>query len=140
MNSNRVEGLWDCSYCGKKGIRARFDRCQECGSARGAETVFYLPADIRTATLTEEEAAETTDAPDWLCNYCGCLNRADETVCRGCSADRAEATNDYATLHASTAGATYEQTLAGNAYNTSHNSLREKTGVLQGLAELFRKK
>lgn len=23
----RIEGLWDCAYCGKKGIKARFDAC-----------------------------------------------------------------------------------------------------------------
>ncbi len=70
----RIEGLWDCEYCGQKGIRARFDRCQGCGSPRRKETVFYMPADIASATLTKEEAAKTSNAPDWLCDYCGSLN------------------------------------------------------------------
>ena len=95
----RIEGLWDCEFCGQKGIRARFDRCQGCGNPRGEETVFYLPADISSATLTKEEAAKTSNAPDWLCDYCGSLNSADLNYCKGCGSEKKEATQDYATLH-----------------------------------------
>ena len=95
----RIEGLWDCEFCGQKGIRARFDRCQGCGNPRGEDTVFYLPTDLAAATLTKEEAAKTSNAPDWLCDYCGCLNSADLTSCRGCGSEKRESTKDYGTLH-----------------------------------------
>ncbi len=136
MDSNRIEGLWDCSYCGQKGIRARFDRCPGCSGARLADTMFYLPTDVQAATLTSEEAAQTSDAPDWLCKYCGSLNRSDETVCRGCSADRAEATDDYATLHTQTMNTSYEQTLA----EQMRQAEQANSGVFGKLADLFRRK
>ena len=135
MDSNRIEGLWDCSYCGQKEIRARFDRCPACASARAAETVFYMPTNIQAATLTAEEAAKTSNGVDWVCAYCGNLNRCDDERCRGCGADRAEANENYGTLHASTAGPSYEQVLAENAKNTGGS-----TGGLRGLAALFRRK
>ena len=135
MDSNRIEGLWDCSYCGQKEIRARFDRCPACASARAAETVFYMPTNIQAATLTAEEAARTSNGVDWVCAYCGNLNRCDDERCRGCGADRAEANENYGTLHASTAGPSYEQVLADNAKNTGGS-----TGGLRGLAALFRRK
>ena len=135
MDSNRIEGLWDCSYCGQKEIRARFDRCPACASARAAETVFYMPTNIQAATLTAEEAARTSTGVDWVCAYCGNLNRCDDERCRGCGADRAEANENYGTLHASTAGPSYEQVLADNAKNTGGS-----TGGLRGLAALFRRK
>ena len=138
MDSNRIEGLWDCSYCAQKGIRARFDRCPGCGGARLAETTFYLPTDTQAATLTQEEAAKTSQGPDWLCAYCGCLNHSEDTVCRGCSADREEAKDNYGTLHASTGGAGYEQTLA--AQMQGQDQKKGNAGIFQGLADLFRKK
>ncbi len=55
MEERRIEGLWDCSYCKATGIKARFDECPSCGSAKGKETVFYLPDDIDAAVLTQEE-------------------------------------------------------------------------------------
>ena len=101
MEPVRIEGLWDCAFCGQKGIRARYDRCQGCGSPRGTDTVFYLPTDIAAATLTKEEAAKTSNAPDWLCDYCGSLNSADFSVCKGCGSKKEEATKNYGSLHAS---------------------------------------
>ncbi len=101
MESRRIEGLWDCSFCGQKGIRARFDHCEGCGSPRGADCIFYLPTDLQAATLSRDEAQKTSNAPDWYCDYCGSLNSADATVCRGCGSDKKEATKNYASLHAS---------------------------------------
>ena len=138
MDSNRIEGLWDCSFCGQKAIRARFDRCPACAAARAAETVFYLPTDLKAATLTAEEAAKTSGGVDWVCAYCGNLNRCDDERCRGCGADRMEATENYGTLHAGTGGTSYEQTLADNAKNTGGGA--GSTGGLRGLAALFRRK
>ncbi len=102
MDSRRIEGLWDCGYCDQKGILARYDRCRTCGSARSAQTIFYLPKDIEKAVLSDEERAKTSNAPDWLCDYCGSLNSADSMACSGCGSARERATKDYATLHSGT--------------------------------------
>ena len=55
MIENRIEGLWDCVYCGKVGIKARYDTCPSCGKPRGIENVFYLPDDIKAAILTRKK-------------------------------------------------------------------------------------
>ena len=133
MDSKRIEGLWDCSSCGQKGILARFDRCKNCGRARGAETIFYMPSDTAAATLGSDEAAKTTNAPDWLCNYCGCMNRADKEECQGCGAGREVSTHNYGNLHAGTAGASFEQTLA------EHESAGRRGGILRRLSGFLRK-
>ena len=95
MNENRIEGLWDCAYCGNTKIRARFTECEQCGSPRGPETQFYLPTDLKAATLTKEEAAKTTNEPDWLCAYCNTYNRSDALVCKGCGGSKTEADGNY---------------------------------------------
>lgn len=99
IEARRIEGLWDCVYCGQKAIRARFDTCMSCGKPRGIENVFYLPEDPDAAVLTQEEKAGTTNAPDWLCGYCGSYNRADVSCCVKCGGDRAESKLDYGMLH-----------------------------------------
>ena len=102
MEQKRIEGLWDCSYCGQKGIRARFTECQSCGSPRNISTRFYLPTDLQAAALREEEAAKTTNEPDWLCSFCETYNRADALVCKGCGAAKEEAKGSYASFHQET--------------------------------------
>ena len=99
MEEGRIEGLWDCVYCDQKGIKARFDTCTTCGKARGIETIFYLPQDIHSAMLTEEEKAKTTDAPDWLCDFCGAYNRSDVNVCAKCASLKGESKSNYGMLH-----------------------------------------
>ncbi len=99
MEERRIEGLWDCVCCGQKGIKARFDTCTSCGKARGIETYFYLPDDLNAATLTNEEKAKTTNAPDWLCEYCGAYNRADVTCCEKCGGEKSVSKYNYGMLH-----------------------------------------
>lgn len=99
MDSKRIEGLWDCVYCDQKGIRARYDHCPSCSGARIAETIFYLPDDLEAATLTKEEAAKTTNAPDWLCMFCDAYNRDDALVCKNCGADKSTSKINYGILH-----------------------------------------
>ena len=99
MEHKRIEGLWDCPSCDTVGIRARFDECPNCGKARGIETIFYLPDDIKTATLSLEEEAKTTNEPDWLCDYCGAYNSSNEAVCEQCGAPRMQNQKTYGTLH-----------------------------------------
>lgn len=99
MEERRIEGLWDCVYCGTKAIKARYDTCLSCGRSCGVETVFYLPDDLAAATLTEEEKAKTTNAPDWLCEYCGSYNRSDCSCCTKCGGDKTSSRNNYGRLH-----------------------------------------
>ncbi len=99
MEEKRIEGLWDCAYCGQKAIKARFDTCMSCGKSRGIETLFYLPENPDAAVLTQEEKAKTTNAPDWLCSYCGSYNRSDVSSCVKCGGNRAESKSDYGMLH-----------------------------------------
>lgn len=99
MEERRIEGLWDCVYCDRKEIRARYDTCPGCSKARGIETCFYLPDNLEAATLTPEEKAKTTNEPDWLCEYCGAYNRSDITCCTKCGGDKAESKRHYGMLH-----------------------------------------
>ena len=59
MEAKRIEGLWDCKYCGQRAIKARFDTCTSCGKPRGIENTFYLPDNIEEAVLTKEEALKS---------------------------------------------------------------------------------
>ena len=98
MEEKRIEGLWDCVYCDRNGILARFDTCPGCGKARGIETCFYMPDDIEAATLTQEEKEKTTNEADWLCEYCGSYNRSDVFCCTKCGGSRLESKKNYGML------------------------------------------
>ena len=102
MEQKRIEGLWDCVFCGSKAIRAGLAACPNCGKSRGIDTVFYLPKEIDRVVLTEKEAAKTTDRPDWLCEYCDSYNRSDAVFCKQCGAPRSHAKDDYGTLNKNT--------------------------------------
>lgn len=102
METKRIEGLWDCVYCGSKQIKARYATCPNCGKSRGVDTLFYLPSDIESATLTQEQKEKTTNEPDWLCDYCDSYNRSDVAICKKCGAPRKSARYDYATLNSET--------------------------------------
>lgn len=99
MEEKRIEGLWDCVYCKQAGIKARFDTCRSCGKPRGIETVFYLPDDLEAATLTPEEKANTTNEPDWLCEYCGSYNKSTAVCCDKCAAGKELSKYNYGILH-----------------------------------------
>lgn len=99
MEEKRIEGLWDCAYCGTTAIKARYDACTSCNRPRGMETMFYLPDDLEAATLTPEEKAKTTNEPDWLCEYCGAYNKSTVNQCQKCAGDRAVSKYNYGMLH-----------------------------------------
>ena len=99
MEKKRIEGLWDCPSCGTIGIKGREDKCPNCGKVRDKDVYFYLPEDTWSATLTKAEAAKTTDEPDWLCAYCGCLNSSAISVCRQCDGPRTDSKKNYGTIH-----------------------------------------
>ena len=82
-----VEGRWDCSYCGTKGILGRNRECPNCGRQRGKDVKFYVanPKDY----VPEEEAKNISRKPDWLCDHCGAYNPDESEVCKTCGAHRA---------------------------------------------------
>ena len=98
MNGNNKKsrilvGLWDCPYCGAKGLNGLKKQCPNCGHPQDEGTKFYLGEEKQY--LSEEEAADYGKGADWTCAYCGALNRYNATVCSGCGADREESTGDY---------------------------------------------
>lgn len=88
-----VEGLWDCPYCGEKGIGGLTKECPNCGRPQDVDTKFYIGAKKRY--LDEETAKDYGKGADWTCSYCDSLNRYNENVCKGCGASREEADGSY---------------------------------------------
>src|SRR3954452_8475650 len=93
-----IEGTWNCSSCGTKGILARHKKCPTCNNPReltGQESEFDF-GDTDAATgkslsegVTDEKALELANAgADWVCAYCGASNRGDQGSCRNCRAER----------------------------------------------------
>ncbi len=88
-----VEGLWDCPYCGTKGIGGSKRTCTNCGRARDGDTRFYMSGQKRY--LSSSEARKINKNPDWVCDYCGNLNSDDDTECHSCGAKRTSENLDY---------------------------------------------
>lgn len=53
----KVEGFWDCQYCGRTGIRGRFKSCPGCGHGRDASVRFYTK-DISEQNAIDQEEFE----------------------------------------------------------------------------------
>jgi hypothetical protein len=95
-----IEGTWNCSSCGKKGILARHKKCPDCNNPReltGKESEFdFGGTDARTGKslregVTDEKALEMANAgADWFCAYCGASNRGDQPICKNCKAERTD--------------------------------------------------
>ena len=88
-----IEGLWDCSYCGTKGIGGSKRTCSNCGRSRDENTTFYLPGQKRYVPV--EEAKKVSRKPDWLCDYCGQLSPDSAKECISCGAVRNSENLDY---------------------------------------------
>lgn len=88
-----VEGLWDCPYCGSKGIRAGHKTCPGCGHPQDENTKFYLPDTI--TYVSDEEAAKISRNPDWQCSFCGSLNKDDNKFCNSCGASKEDSEKNY---------------------------------------------
>ena len=95
MAKRIVEGLWDCAYCGTKAIGGLTKHCPCCGHPQDEGTTFYLGT--RKNYLESELAAEYGQGPDWVCPYCGSLNRIRFKYCAGCGAAKESAEDDYFT-------------------------------------------
>ena len=95
--SKILMGAWDCPACGTKGIRGDVYDCPNCGRVRADDVKFYLPTDAAEVTDAAGLAA-TKAGPDWICDFCGNLNRATQGSCDKCSAPRGSkrrATHEY---------------------------------------------
>ena len=88
-----IEGLWDCAYCGTKGIGGSKKYCTNCGRTRTKDTTFYMPGQKRY--VPEEEARKINRNPDWVCEYCDNLNPDGVSKCLGCGAERGAQTLNY---------------------------------------------
>lgn len=59
----KVEGYWDCQYCGRTGIRGRFKSCPGCGHGRDASVKFYTKGIGEENAIDQEEFnRETAEA------------------------------------------------------------------------------
>ncbi|MBN1204170.1 MAG: hypothetical protein JXB05_04515 [Myxococcaceae bacterium] len=95
-----IEGTWNCSSCGKKGILARYKKCPDCNNPReltGEESEFdFGGTDAKTGkslreSVADEKALEMANAgADWFCAYCGASNRGDQPICKNCKAERTD--------------------------------------------------
>lgn len=100
-----VMGYWDCPYCGAKGIAGNITGCPSCGRARG-DVQFYMKNVDEGETreqhetgdieyLTEEQAQQVSDNPDWYCSFCNSLNSDNAQFCTTCGASRADSESNY---------------------------------------------
>lgn len=88
-----LEGLWDCPYCGAKGIRGLTKHCPNCGHPQDQGTTFYLGN--AKNYLDEEKAKQYGQGADWTCSYCGSLNRVHHKFCTNCGGPKDETSGDY---------------------------------------------
>ena len=95
MAKRIVEGLWDCPYCGTKAIGGLTKTCPCCGHPQDVDTRFYLGN--KKKYLEANLAAEYGQGPDWVCPYCGSLNRIRYKYCSGCGAPKGSSEDDYFT-------------------------------------------
>ena len=88
-----LKGLWDCPYCGQKGISGLTKSCPNCAHPQDAGTKFYLGS--TEEKLEEDKAKEYGKGADWTCAFCGSLNRHYMENCQNCGAERADSSGDY---------------------------------------------
>ena len=93
MAKKIVEGLWDCPYCGQKGIGGLVKSCPNCAHPQDAGTKFYLGE--KKDYLDEEKAKDYGKGADWTCAFCGSMNRHGNTNCVNCGAQREDSSGDY---------------------------------------------
>lgn len=89
-----VEGYWDCSSCGAKGIRGHLRECPNCGKPRGEDVQFYLKEFGEKYALDKN----TSDKPDWLCDFCSSYNPDTAKQCLSCGAERESSSKDYSQI------------------------------------------
>lgn len=90
-----LEGLWDCPYCKTKGIGGLTKSCPCCGHPQDNDTKFYMGTQKKY--LDEDLAKQYGQGADWVCPYCGSLNRYRFKFCQNCGAPKEESQKDYFT-------------------------------------------
>lgn len=95
MQNYKMEALWDCIYCGNKGLKGSAAECPNCGHRRGAEVRFYLPKDWDISHAVDETKTKVSRSPDWMCFYCRAYNSSERENCISCGAIRDKAAPDY---------------------------------------------
>ena len=93
MADRIIEGLWDCPYCGEKGISGLTKTCPNCAHPQDADTKFYLGSEKKA--IEAEKAKNYGKGADWTCSFCGSLNRYDRDNCANCGAGRADSSGSY---------------------------------------------
>lgn len=93
-----IEAFWDCKYCDTKGIRGSIRECPNCGKPRDDETKFYRNKN-KTIYVSEEEAKTINKNPDWICEYCECLNSDNDKFCKSCGSARTSENLNYFENH-----------------------------------------
>ena len=91
----KIEGYWDCPYCGNKAIRGRLQVCPNCGKTRAADTKFYM---LDTTPVADDSAVE--EGPDWFCPYCDSYNPHSAKECKNCGHPREASDQDYFQMNA----------------------------------------
>lgn len=105
MSGKIVEGYWDCTYCGTKGISGLKKTCPTCGNPVGKNVKYYLKPEKKNY-LDSETAKDYGNGADWVCAYCGSYNRYNNDVCKNCGSQKADALEDY----------------FGNSFNDEHHT------------------
>lgn len=93
MADRIVEGLWDCPYCSTKAIGGLTKHCPCCGHPQDQGTRFYMGTKINY--LDDELAEQYGKGADWICPYCGSLNRIRFSYCANCGSPKEESKADY---------------------------------------------
>ena len=86
----KIEGFWDCTYCGNREIRGSVRICPGCGKTRAADVKFYMKGTTPVADESKVEAG-----PDWFCPYCDSYNPSSARFCTNCGHPREEEDKDY---------------------------------------------
>ena len=100
MAGRVIRGYWDCPQCGTKGIDGLKDECPNCGAGKDKSVRFYMKS---VEEVSEEELTEAGISKDendgkhrqWLCAYCGYLNKYGDETCVRCGASQEEKEQDY---------------------------------------------
>ena len=85
----KIEGYWDCPWCGTKANKGRYRNCPNCGRPRGDSTKFYL---IEKDKFVSDSVVPK--GPDWLCECCDSYNTYSAQFCTSCGAPKG-ASKDY---------------------------------------------
>lgn len=76
------EMVWDCQFCGTKGLPARTHKfCPNCGAPQETKSRRF-PSDAEKKAVTEY----TFKGASLICGSCGAVNEGDAKFCRQCGA------------------------------------------------------